>query len=178
MYRQSGVLASTDTRQSHYLSLRVASRAKSTKPRGDSYGCPCVGKTETHGNVAYNKETDQSGVFGELDSSKGVDGIINNSSSQSNCAHPYNDKGKAAWFYVDLESVHQIHNVTVYNTFNSGGIGIPDFTLYPDEKLQLQCTWKQSITLMQKKKLFTDSTSPVNKFALVCRIQIRRIFPT
>ncbi|ELT89107.1 hypothetical protein CAPTEDRAFT_189356, partial [Capitella teleta] len=73
------------------------------------------------GNVAYNKGTDQSGVFSGLDSSKGVDGLLGDRSSQSNCAHPDNDNGKAAWFLVDLKSVHQIHNVTVYNTFNSGG---------------------------------------------------------
>ncbi|ELU14108.1 hypothetical protein CAPTEDRAFT_216318 [Capitella teleta] len=73
------------------------------------------------GNVAYNKATDQSGVYGGLDSSRGVDGITGSSSSQSNCAHPDNDEGVAAWFYVDLESVHQIYNVTIYNTFNSGG---------------------------------------------------------
>ncbi|ELU16546.1 hypothetical protein CAPTEDRAFT_196438 [Capitella teleta] len=71
------------------------------------------------GNVAYNKRTDQSGVYGGLVSSKGVDGLLGNSSSQENCAHP-DKKGVAAWFYVDLESVHQIHNVTVFNTFNAG----------------------------------------------------------
>ncbi|ELU09863.1 hypothetical protein CAPTEDRAFT_204544 [Capitella teleta] len=72
------------------------------------------------GNVAYYKRTDQSGVFGGLVSSRGVDGLLGSRSSQENCAHPDN-KGVAAWFYVDLESVHQIHNVTVYNTFNAGG---------------------------------------------------------
>ncbi|ELU13507.1 hypothetical protein CAPTEDRAFT_210452 [Capitella teleta] len=73
------------------------------------------------GNVAYNKTTKQSGVYQEFVSSKGVDGIIGSLSSETNCAHTENDVGVAAWFYVDLESVHQIHNVTVYNTFNSGG---------------------------------------------------------
>ncbi|ELT88268.1 hypothetical protein CAPTEDRAFT_209127 [Capitella teleta] len=72
------------------------------------------------GNVAYKKTTNQSGVYDGLVSSKGVDGLLGSHSSQSNCAHPQNNGGVAAWFYVDLGSVHQIHNVTVYNTFNAG----------------------------------------------------------
>ncbi|ELU11039.1 hypothetical protein CAPTEDRAFT_199597, partial [Capitella teleta] len=72
------------------------------------------------GNVAYNKGTEQSGVYGGLNSSRGVDGLLGSPSSQSHCAHPQNQWEVAAWFYVDLESVHQIHNVTVYNTFNYG----------------------------------------------------------
>ncbi|ELT96333.1 hypothetical protein CAPTEDRAFT_209120, partial [Capitella teleta] len=74
------------------------------------------------GNVAYGKPTNQSGTYKEYVSSRGVDGILGNpNNNNKDCAHPKNTLKKAAWFYVDLGSVHQIFNVTVYNTYNGGG---------------------------------------------------------
>ncbi|ELU04636.1 hypothetical protein CAPTEDRAFT_198086 [Capitella teleta] len=72
------------------------------------------------GNVAYGKPTNQSGTYKEYVSSRGVDGILGNPNNNRDCAHPDNPTKKAAWFYVDLGSVHEIFNVTVYNTYNGG----------------------------------------------------------
>ncbi|ELU02340.1 hypothetical protein CAPTEDRAFT_195227 [Capitella teleta] len=69
------------------------------------------------GNVAYKQPTYQS-YFGEIDSSKGVDGILGDLGQGESCANPVNKEGEAVWFYVDLQRIHQMYNVTLYNTFN------------------------------------------------------------
>ena len=54
----------------------------------------------------------QSGDLGDGDAAKGVDGF----STNEYCAHPRNSDGGIAWYSVDLGGIHQIFNVTVYNT--------------------------------------------------------------
>ena len=73
------------------------------------------------GNIAYRKPTQQSGAWSGLVSSHGVDGYLD-SGNNGNCAHPENQNGEKAWFYVDLEGIHQIFNVTIYNTVDESGI--------------------------------------------------------
>ena len=72
------------------------------------------------GNVAYGKPSYQSGTYGELHAKNGVDGYLG-TGGDDHCAHPNHPNGEKAWFYVDLEKMHQIYNVTVFNTFNGGG---------------------------------------------------------
>uniref|UniRef100_X2A7W5 F5/8 type C domain-containing protein n=1 Tax=Capitella teleta TaxID=283909 RepID=X2A7W5_CAPTE len=59
-------------------------------------------------------------------SGRGVDGLIpelpvDPLNINAHCAHPNNPTGQAAWFYVDLGSVHQVFNVTLYNTADRVG---------------------------------------------------------
>ncbi|ELU04890.1 hypothetical protein CAPTEDRAFT_207121 [Capitella teleta] len=90
------------------------------QPRSLQLGRTCM--PNRSGNVAYGKPTNQSGTHREYYSSQGVDGILGNTSNSIQvCAHPKNPTNNAAWFYVDLGSVHQIFNVTVYNTHDKGG---------------------------------------------------------
>jgi hypothetical protein len=59
-------------------------------------------------------------------SAYGVDGIlppVSSADANDNCAHPANTNNQAAWFVVNLGSVHLIYNVTIYNTRAGGGIG-------------------------------------------------------
>ncbi|ELU01382.1 hypothetical protein CAPTEDRAFT_227235 [Capitella teleta] len=75
------------------------------------------------GNVAYGKPSAQSGVYEGMVSGYAVDGVIGGTREAwyHGCAHTDHEDGEAAWLYVNLQSLHQIHNVTVYNTFDSGG---------------------------------------------------------
>ena len=78
------------------------------------------------GNVAYGKPTNQSGDWGGLTSERGVDGYLGTADFSTKiignkyCAHPDHPNGERAWFYVDLEKMHQIYNVTVFNTYTVG----------------------------------------------------------
>ena len=67
--------------------------------------------------------TQQSGALKGLTSDRGVDGILGASGNDGNadCAHPDNGHGQAAWFNVHLGSMHQIYNVTVFNSLINGG---------------------------------------------------------
>ena len=74
------------------------------------------------GNVAYGKPTMQVGTYSNYTSEKAVDGIIPKKDTEQiqYCAHPAAPSGQKAWFYVDLEDVHRIINVTIFNALHFG----------------------------------------------------------
>lgn len=82
-------------------------------------------KIYSSGNVAYGKRTNQSGSYQGQTSNRAVDGniVINSGDAMKTCAHPYtwDVDGGNAWWYVDLGSVHQVYNVTVFNTDDEWG---------------------------------------------------------
>ena len=82
------------------------------------------------GNVAYGKTARQSGQYANYAPDYGVDGVLGSSpgDGNANCAHPDNDDGEAAWFVVDLGSIHRIFNVTLFNTYDLGGM-FPSFDI-------------------------------------------------
>ena len=49
--------------------------------------------------------------------------MIESADAQTTCAHPDTTHagGGNAWWYVDLGSVHQIYNVTMFNTDDDYG---------------------------------------------------------
>ncbi|ELU09541.1 hypothetical protein CAPTEDRAFT_196930 [Capitella teleta] len=79
------------------------------------------------GNVAYGKHTDQIGAWKGMKSNRGVDGHLDTQLTTRHnpvseyCAHPEAERNQKAWFYVDLGWMHQIYNVTTYNTFDVHG---------------------------------------------------------
>jgi len=72
-----------------------------------------------------DKSTNQTGTFGGLTSDKAVDGRLYDPSDDQNdqryCAHPLNDEGQPAEWWIDLGEMYKIHSVTLYNTGNPGG---------------------------------------------------------
>ena len=71
-----------------------------------------------------NKPTNQTGAFGGLTSDKAVDGLLYNTGGgddNAHCAHPLNQEGQPAEWWIDLEEMYKIHSITLYNTGNSGG---------------------------------------------------------
>ncbi len=71
------------------------------------------------GNVAYSKPTEQTGAWHGFTSDRAVDGNTDAYQEQGSCAHP--DTDSIAWWRVDLESLHRIYSVTLYNTNSSFG---------------------------------------------------------
>jgi hypothetical protein len=78
-------------------------------------------------NIALHKPADQTGVWSNMLARNAVDGYQDNNTQtapdyyRTVCAHPDNPLGVAQW-WVDLESVYYIHTVTVYNTYDNGGM--------------------------------------------------------
>ncbi len=70
------------------------------------------------GNVAYNKPTEQTGVWQGHISERAVDGNNDTNQDHGSCAHPDDPNRSPAWWRVDLEALHRIHSVTIYNTNN------------------------------------------------------------
>lgn len=70
--------------------------------------------------MAFQKEAFQSGEWDGLSPDRAVDGQLS-SDSDEYCAHPQNERNEPAWFFVDLGGLHRIINVTVFNTYNTGG---------------------------------------------------------
>ncbi|ELU13795.1 hypothetical protein CAPTEDRAFT_198810 [Capitella teleta] len=93
------------------------------------------------GNVAYGKVTEQSGVWGGFTSNYGVDGRLG-----SSCAHLANLDGLAAWYCVDLGSLHKIFNVVLYNAeYGSEFQRMKDFSIrggnFSDINQQTECAY-------------------------------------
>ncbi len=73
------------------------------------------------GNVAYNKNADQSGSWDDNHASGAVDGNRNRKMDAGSCAHPDSTNGPA-WWRVDLGSPHVIYNVTIINRDSNKGM--------------------------------------------------------
>ncbi len=73
------------------------------------------------GNVAYNKRTEQTGAYNGYTSERAVDGNTDTYPERGSCAHPDDSSITQAWWRVDLESLHIIYSVTLYNTNSSSG---------------------------------------------------------
>ncbi len=71
--------------------------------------------------MAYNKSAEQTGVWGGLVAERAVDGNTDISLDHESCAHPDDNSVSQAWWRVDLEDLHRIYNVTIYNTDDLGG---------------------------------------------------------
>ncbi len=68
------------------------------------------------GNVAYNNPTEQTGVWHDYVAERAVDGNTDTDQDRGSCAHPYDSSVSQAWWRVDLEDLHRIYSVTIYNT--------------------------------------------------------------
>jgi len=68
------------------------------------------------------KPTNQTGVWGGLTSDRAVDGkLYSTEEGQIHCAHPRTSENVPAEWWINLEQIYLIHNVTVYNTGDLGG---------------------------------------------------------
>ncbi len=82
--------------------------------------------------MAYNKPTDQTGAWQNYTSDRAVDGSYNTNQYEGSCVHPDDYNISQAWWRVDLERLHRIYNVTLYNTGSVDGNALtspdlPDF---------------------------------------------------
>ena len=67
------------------------------------------------GNIAYGKPTNQTGIYQGYDSSRAVDGNVNPDFSAGFCAHMLSPNNKQSQWVVDLQNLHVIFNVTLFN---------------------------------------------------------------
>ena len=67
------------------------------------------------GNVAYGKIVSQTGTWMYYDAYYAIDGRIDPVLEDGYCAHMEADLGKPSAWMVDLNGLHVIHNVTLYN---------------------------------------------------------------
>ncbi len=67
--------------------------------------------------MAYNKPTRQTGVWFDYVSDRAVDGNTDPDQVDGrSCAHPDDSSISQAWWRVDLEGLHRIYSVTLFNT--------------------------------------------------------------
>ena len=66
------------------------------------------------GNVAYGKNTSQTGVSGDNVASRAVDGYTDPVLENGKCAHPLRSNGNRAWWMVDLGATYDVSNVILF----------------------------------------------------------------
>ena len=67
------------------------------------------------GNVAFRKTTYASGVYRGMSTGRAVDGNTNTILQRGSCFHSSGSSRARAWWMVDLESLHVLQSVTIYN---------------------------------------------------------------